>query len=57
MVVFIPFCTFSTAGSKYPLGGGRGSSLSSAFRRALIFVDGSRWQFCCPVVPGLANSL
>ena len=58
IVVFIPFCTFSTAGSGYPLGGGGGGcSLSSALRRALIFVEGSQWQFCCPVVPGLANYL
>ena len=58
IVVFIPFCTFSTAGSGYPRGGGGGGgSLSSALRRALFFVEGSQWQFCCPVVPGLANSL
>ena len=36
---------------------GGGCSLSSALRRALFFVEGSQWQFCCPVVPGLANSL
>ena len=55
IVVFLPFCTFSTAGSGYPRGGG--CSLSSALRRTLFFVEGSQWQFCCPVVPGLANSL
>ena len=41
MIVFIPFCTFSTAGSGYPRGG-VGCSLSSALRRALIFVEGSQ---------------
>ena len=59
IVVFIPFLSILYSWEWVPScgGGGGGCSLSSALRRALFFVEGSQWQFCCPVVPGLANSL
>ena len=58
IIVFIPFWYILYSWEWVPSGGGGGGcSLSSALRRALFFVEGSQWQFCCPVVPGLANSL
>ena len=57
MVVFIPFCTFSTAGSGYPLGGGgvlsllRSSSCSDLrgrFPVAILLSSGS-WSGIFPI--------
>ena len=54
---FYPFLYILYSWEWVPSGGGGVLSLSSALRCALFFVEGSQWQFCCPVVPGLANSL